>query len=204
MTDVVLAWLPDYGAPVLFVAIVIGAIGVPIPASLLLLAVGSLVAQEELGLWPVVLAGVAGATLGDQAGYALGRFGGQRVVDRLPGGLASPSRMAQAERFMGRWGAASVFLSRWLVGPLGPWVNLSSGLGGYRWPRFLLWDVLGELVWVLLYVNLGRFFSDRVQDLADLSSSLSWVFAGAAVSIVLGIQLFRTARNRSRQSDSID
>ena len=60
---------------------------------------------------------------------------------------------------------------------------------GYSWPRFLLWDVLGEVLWVVLYVMLGKLFSDRVQELSDLAGNLTWVVAGVLAIIVLGWKL---------------
>jgi hypothetical protein len=71
-----------------------------------------------------------------------------------------------------------IFLSRWLVTPLGPWLNLTSGIAGYSWPRFLFWDVTGEVLWVVIYVNLGKIFSDRVSALAELLGNLTWVIVG--------------------------
>lgn len=194
MSDQFLAWLVLYGLPVLFVTLAISAIGVPIPAMLLLLAVGSFVAQGEMTLWKVIVVASVGAIAGDQIGYWLGRWGGRRLVRRVSARVGGAGRFARAEAFARRWGGASVFLSRWLVSPLGPWVNLSSGIATYSWPRFLLWGASGEVVWVVLYVTLGRVFSDRVVGLADLLNDFAWVILGALAAIVLGWELVRHFR----------
>ena len=121
MNDLVLAWIPEYGLLVLFAALSLAAIGMPLPGTLLLLAVGSLVSQGELPLWPVIATAIGAAVLGDQVGYAVGRWGGERLVSSIErhdhGG-----RLAQARALAERWGALGIFLSRWLIGPLGPWV----------------------------------------------------------------------------------
>jgi hypothetical protein len=54
MSDYLLATLGVYGVPVLFVALLVGSAGVPLPASLLLVGAGSFVEQGELDLWPVL------------------------------------------------------------------------------------------------------------------------------------------------------
>lgn len=80
------------------------------------------------------------------------------------------------------------------MGPLGPWINLSSGITAYPWTRFILWDVLGEVLWVVLYVMLGKIFSDRVQGLAELLGNLTWVILGLLVAAFLGWKLINYLR----------
>jgi membrane protein DedA with SNARE-associated domain len=194
MSDYLLATLGLYGAPVLFVALLVGSAGVPLPASLLLVAAGSFVEQGDLDLWPVLALSAAGAVLGDQVGYAVGRLGGRRLTRRLGGLVGGEKKVEGAEAWLKRRGGLGVFLSRWLLTPLGPVVNLTAGATGYPWPRFLLYDVLGEALWVALYVLLGMFFSDRVQALSDLLGDLTWAVLGLVAAAVLGVMLFRRLR----------
>ncbi|MFL6257852.1 MAG: DedA family protein [Pyrinomonadaceae bacterium] len=194
MSDYLLATLGLYGAPVLFVALLVGSAGVPLPASLLLVAAGSFVEQGELDLWPVLALSAAGAIVGDQIGYAVGRLGGRRLTRRLGGLVGGEKKIEEAEAWLKRREGVGVFLSRWLLTPLGPVVNLTAGATEYSWPRFLLYDVLGEALWVVLYVLLGRFFSDRVQALSDLLGDLTWAVLGLIAAVVLGVLLFRRLR----------
>jgi membrane-associated protein len=189
MTDQILALVPLYGAVALFGILVISSIGVPGPASLLLLIVGSLVAQGEMSLWQVLVAGIAGAVIGDQIGFLAGRIGGRLLLRRLTK-LVGHAGIKRAEAFTMRWGGAAIFFSRWLVNPLGPWINLSSGIAGYPWIKFLLWDVVGEIWWVVLFTTLGNVFSDRVQSLTELLGQFTWFIAGAVVVVFLAWKLF--------------
>jgi membrane-associated protein len=77
-----------------------------------------------------------------------------------------------------------------LIGPLGPWINVTSGLTEYPWRWFILLDVAGELLWLLIYVSLGRQFSDQVQTVASLLGNLTWVVLGLLVTGLLGWKLF--------------
>ena len=172
ITDQLLAALGLYGLPVLFGVLVVACAGIPLPASLMLVAAGSFTQFGEMKLWQVITVASAGSVLGDQIGYGLGRWGGQ-LAERLSRKLGGEEKLNRAEQFAKRWGGAGIFFSRWLVTPLGPWLNLSSGMTAYSWPRFLFWDVLGEVLWVVLYVMLGEFFSDRVQALAEILGSLA-------------------------------
>jgi membrane-associated protein len=191
ITDHLLAALIQYGLPVLFGVIVIAAVGIPLPISMMLVAAGSFVELGEMKLWQVIVVASAGAALGDQIGYALGRWGGHRVVERIKHRRNGAAKIAQAEAFTKQWGAAGIFFTRWLITPLGPWLNLTSGMAGYPWPRFFLWDVLGEVLWVVLYVMLGKFFSDRVQALVEILGNLAWVIVGLIAVVILGWKLLR-------------
>lgn len=191
ITDQLLGALSQYGLPVLFFVIMIAAAGVPLPISMMLVAAGSFVELGEMKLWQVIVVASAGAVIGDQIGYALGRWGGHRVIARIKRRKNGTERIAQSEAFAKRWGAAGIFFTRWLVTPLGPWLNLTSGMAGYPWTRFLLWDVLGEVLWVVLYVMLGKFFSGRVQELVEILGNLAWVIVGLIVAAILGWKLIR-------------
>src|SRR5882762_10108566 len=161
---------------------------------MMLVAAGSFVELGEMKLWQVIVVASAGAVVGDQIGYALGRWGGHRVVERIKRRRNGAVKIAQAEAFAKRWGAAGIFFSRWLVTPLGPWLNLSSGMTRYAWPRFLVWDVLGEVLWVVLYVMIGKLFSDRVQELVEILGNLAWVVVGLIAAAILGWKLMKYLR----------
>ena len=186
MNDYLLASFNDYGLPILFFTILIAAIGVPLPASLLLIASGALVAQGDLQLWQVALVAGVAAMAGDQIGYGLGHWGGKRLIKRFAKKVDREDKAKEARAFAHRWGGASVFLSRWLVAPLGPWINLTTGAIAYPWKSFLLWDALGEVCWVLLYLLLGYFFSDHIQYLSGVMNNVTWIVLGGIVMLAVG------------------
>lgn len=207
MTDQLLSLLSLYGLPVLFLVLVVASVGVPLPVTLLLVAAGSFVEQGELNLWQVCLLASAGAIIGDQIGYFVGRSGGRGLIKRATGRFGGGQSVARAEEFTRRWGGAGVFLTRWLFTPLGPWVNLTSGAAEYSWLRFTIWDALGETLWVALYVTLGRLFSDRVEQLAELLGNLAWVLVGALATVFLGwklISYFRASDVTAPPADEAD
>ncbi len=194
MSELVFAWFAAYGLLAVFAVLVLTSLGAPFPATLLLLALGSFVEQGDLVLWRVLVLAAAAAIVGDHLGYAIGRFGGRAALDAIGRRLGGDSMITRAEEFTVRWGAPGIFFSRWLVGALGPWVNLTSGVAAYPLAKFTLWDVLGEALWVVLYVTLGRLFSERVQELADLLSNLGWALAALVIAVLAGWELARHLR----------
>lgn len=191
MSTQLLELLTTYGLPVLFLMMVLVSVGLPFPSSLTLVAVGSFVAQGELDYWPVIAVGTAGAVVGDQIGYAIGYWGGRPLVNGVTRRIGGADKVAAAEAFSRKWAGLGIFFSRWLFGPLGPWINVTSGITGYAWPRFIALDIAGELLWLLLYVSLGRAFSDQVQAIADLLGDLTWVVVGLLAIALIGWTLFK-------------
>lgn len=140
-------------ASVLFLA----ALGVPLPATMLLLAAGAFARQGVLEPATSAATGVAAAVAGDMGCYLAGRLMGQR----LPMSWRTGPVWQRAADTFARQGAWAVLLTRFLLTPLALPVNLLAGSTRYPWHRFLLPVLVGELVWVALFGGLGYVFADR-------------------------------------------
>ena len=196
MTEAALDLLLGGGPVILALATFLSCLALPVPSSILMLSAGAFAASGDLNLATVVLAALAGAVLGDQAGFLLGRAGQGRIATLATRSDAARRLAADASRLIQHRGNTGVFLSRWLFSPLGPYVNFAAaGLGMDR-ARFTLWAALGEVVWVTLYVGLGFVLSDRLSALADILANVSGAFAAAALTAGLGFALFRLDRTR--------
>ena len=201
MNDQLFAAVSLYGAPALFGIVAIAAVGVPLPITLLLIVVGSLISQGVVNFWWAVAAASAGSILGDLAGYAIGRWGGPAIVRRLSGLFAKRISLQAMETKVETWGGPGIFFTRWLLSPLGPWINLASGTAGYPWHRFLFWDILGEITGAALYISLGQFFSDRVMSLYAVLGDLTWTIGALLAAVILGYLLVTYLRRPYVQRD---
>ena len=114
--------------------------------------------------------------------------------------LFEKDRLGKTENWLKRWAGAGIFFSRWLLTPLGPVVNITSGLTHYSWPRFLVYCVTGEVLWVLLYVLLGKIFSGQVQVMSEFFGDFTWVMVGLLVVLILGGNLFKFFRSPPESS----
>ena len=194
MNDQLLAAVSQYGAPALFGIVIIAAIGLPLPITLLLIVAGSMISQGALNPWWAIGAASAGSILGDQAGYVIGRWGGPALVTKLSARFGKRASFEAMEAKAKAWGGPGIFITRWLLSPLGPWVNLVSGTAAYPWHRFLFWDILGEITGAVVYISLGWFFSDRVMALYAVLGDLTWAIAALLAAIILGYQLLAYLR----------
>ena len=151
LTGFVLDGLNTYGAITLGLALLLGAIGIPVPGTLLVVAAGALVRQETIDWHTALTAGLLGAVVGDNCSYATGRFANRWVKRRF--GRSSVWQAARQK--IEQRGAMAVYSTRFLFTPLAIPPNLIAGSSGYSFQRFFTYDVAGELTWLVLYGGLG-------------------------------------------------
>ncbi len=192
MTDWALALVPQYGLWLLAATTFLSCLALPLPASILMLTAGGFAAAGDLVLSQTFLAATAGGVAGDQLGYWAGRRLGQPLLARLRRDAGRDRLLARADQLMDRKGTLAVFLSRWLVSPLGPWVNLLAGSTRYDWPRFTAAGVTGEAVWAGLYVGAGYGFAGNIQAASDMLGSVLGIVAGLGAAVALGYWLAGT------------
>lgn len=196
MTDWLLTALAASGVPLLFLTTFFSCLMVPLPSSLIMLAAGAFAAGGDFSLIAVLTGSYLGAVLGDQTGYAAGRFVRPRIERRLDGRARAARMLLTARQRLSERGGMTVFLTRWLFSPLGPYVNLMAGAGGFSWRRFSFASAAGESVWVALYAGLGWAFASHIDMIADFSGNLTGALAAVAVGVLLGGHLVRVAHRR--------
>lgn len=197
MTAWLLALVPQYGLWLLAATTFLSCLALPFPASILMLTAGGFAAAGDLVLWQAFLAAAAGGIAGDQLGYWAGRGLGASLLTRLRKDAARDRLLARADALMDRQGLLAVFLSRWLLSPLGPWVNLIAGSTGYGWLRFTLAGVSGEAVWAGLYVGAGYGFAGNVEAASEMLGSVLGLVGAVGAVIVLGYWLFNSAQGKA-------
>jgi len=124
-----------------------------LPGDSLLFTAGLL--HEALGLqvWTIALCAFVAAFLGDQVGYLLGnRFGRRWFTPDAR--ILKTAHLEKAEAFFAKYGGVSLILGRF-VPIVRTYVPLAAGTAGYRYPKFLLFNVVGAFVWAVGMVVLG-------------------------------------------------
>lgn len=178
------------GYPVLFGLVAAESAGALVPGETALIVAAALAADGRLSLPVVIAVAAAGAIVGDNIGYQLGRRGLRRLVER-PGRFAERRRslIRRGEAFFARYGSAAVFFGRWLPGlrVVASWL---AGADRMPWRQFLLWNGLGGIPWAAtvgtLAYALGRSISGAV-------GVLGFVVV-AAVAVVYLVAHLRHAR----------
>lgn len=193
MTETILDLITNYGVFILMFVTFLSCLCVPIPSSLMMLAGGSFAATGDLNTTATVGAAYAGAVAGDNTGYLLARTFGSRLTNWLDANPKRAKLRDSAKSYMDKKGPISVFLSCWLVAPLGPYVNLVSGITRYNWVKFAFWGALGEVFWVGIYVGLGYNFSDQIMTLASMLGNISGLIVALLGAVLLGRWLWKAS-----------
>ena len=144
-------WLLDlfarYGYFVVFGGVFLENTGLPVPGETALLAGAALSHFGQLSLTKVILVAIAGATLGDNLGFFIGRRGGRRLADRHGWRIGlTPDRLADFDRFFQKHGPKTVFAARFITGLRVVGAVLAGG-SGMAWPVFLFYNAAGAIVW---------------------------------------------------------
>jgi undecaprenyl-diphosphatase len=131
----------------LFVLIAVESSGVPVPGETALIAAGVLASEGRADIEIVVLLAAVAAILGDNVGYAIGRTGGRRLLER-PGAFERHRRkiIEHGQPFFERHGPKAVFLGRW-IGGLRIAAAWLAGINRMPWRSFLFWNALGGIAW---------------------------------------------------------
>lgn len=135
-------------------------VGLLVPGSTLLLLLGALSATGTVDFAGVFWFGVAGAVLGDNLNYWLGKRYGQRWL-KAGVWFLKPEHFQEAHDFFDRNGAKSVFLGRFIpsIKEIAPFV---AGSAGMHQGVFLFWNLLGGIGWGLQWIGGGYLFGQSL------------------------------------------
>jgi membrane protein DedA with SNARE-associated domain len=159
----ILQFVVENGYLLLFVWILAEQAALPLPSFPLLLVCGALARTGELDLTRVVLCGFAACLIADNLWFALGRRHGAKalkLICRLS--LEPDSGVRRTEHVFLRYGLRSLLVSKFLPG-LNAVAAPIAGSSGATIGRFILFDALGALLWIMAYVSIGYIFGDRLE-----------------------------------------
>jgi membrane protein DedA with SNARE-associated domain len=195
MSDFLLTQIINYGTPILGVIVFIGALGVPFPGTLIVIAIGAFAKQGVLTWYTTGLVALACVVLGDSLGYAMGHFAREPVLRRFQ----NNERWIKAESTFNRWGGLAVLITRFLLTGIAFPVNLIAGTSGFGFWRFFFYVLLGETIWIFGYGGLGYLFGTQWEVISDLLSNVSGLIVGLillGIGIWLGIRQWKVIEMR--------
>jgi membrane protein DedA with SNARE-associated domain len=154
--------LDHYGYLAVGGLIVLEDFGVPAPGETVLIAGAVYAGAGHLNIIAVAAIAIAAAVLGDNIGYAIGHFGGRRLVLRFGRYVfLTPNRLDTAERFFTRHGGKVVTIARFVEG-LRQANGIIAGITRMPWRRFLAFNTLGAVLWVGVWAGLGYLAGNHI------------------------------------------
>lgn len=185
-------WLADYGYPAVFALVAIESVGVPVPGeTMLILAAVYAGSTHHLAIAGVVAAAAAGAIVGDNIGYAIGRIGGWRLLRRY----GHYVRIGESKLKLGRYlflrhGGKVVFFGRF-VGILRTYSAALAGANHMKLRRFMAFNASGGVIWAVIY-GLGYYYAADVFTKVGAAAGVALIVI--AVGVAVGIFLFIRSR----------
>jgi membrane protein DedA with SNARE-associated domain/rhodanese-related sulfurtransferase len=188
--------LLTYSYLLLFVWVLAEQLGVPLPATPILLSAGALSAEHELSFPLALLSGVLACAAADTSWFLIGRRFGRHVLRVLCKLSLEPTIcVRKTQDSFGRRREVTLLIAKFVPGlaTLAPPV---AGENGMSLSRFLLFDTAGATLWITAILTAGRLFGDALKRDPGL---LNWVgrFSGALLILgVIGFLIGRLVRRR--------
>ncbi len=178
---------------IIFLVAVVDAFFPLVPSETTLVIGGTFAASGDLSLPLVILAGAAGAVVGDNISYGIGTLVGERTVKRWFRGEKAHKRFEWAERTLDERGAYIIIIARFIPGGRTA-VTFSAGyVHSLPWRRFIVYDVVAGLVWGTYGALLGYFGGKTFEE-----NPLWGVLLALGIALSLGflVELVRHYRQR--------
>lgn len=192
MLTFLLSYLLVYKYTILFCVITGASFGIPLPATALIMAAGAFAAQGYLSFSDIFFYWLLASVFGDTLGYIISLRYGREIFIRMGlGKIFLSPKFTVIENLFTKYSAMTIFSSRFLATTMGPVINILSGVTKIHYKKFLLYDILGECCYVLLYGGLGYVFGDQWEAISQISGDIASIIVLIVILIVLFIIALR-------------
>jgi membrane protein DedA with SNARE-associated domain len=174
----------DYGVFAVMLILAVEAIGAPVPGETLLIFASVLAGRGEMSLPALVVFAWAGAVLGDNIGYAIGKSFGRAAILRYGAKIGlNDARFQSIEGIFLRYGSVTVVFARFFS-ILRQLNGVVAGILGMSWWRFLLFNALGGALWVTTWVFATLYFTKHMSVITTFAHHTKLVASLLAVGIL--------------------
>jgi membrane-associated protein len=191
--------LVRWGGYVLLVTIVFTETGLLVgfflPGDSLLITAGLVAAAGGLNIWWLNGVLMVAAIAGDSVGYAIGARLGPRLFTREKSFLFNPRHVERTRQFYERHGAKTIVLARFIP-IIRTFAPVVAGVGEMRYRRFLLYNVVGGVGWVLSMTCAGFLLGRAIPNIDKYIHVVVIVVIVLSV-IPIGVEILRERRRRT-------
>lgn len=171
--------------------------GVPSPGETVLIAAAFFAGLGQLNVFLVAIFGFIGAVIGDNIGFAIGKYGGHPLAERFGKYIfLTPERIKKAENFFNKHGGKVVAGARFVEG-LRQANGIIAGLSEMRWLTFITFNVIGAAIWVSVWTSIGYFGGSHINTFLKYQLYLTIAVIGLLVVYIL-LRLIRR-KNKAKQ-----
>ncbi|HTU82407.1 MAG TPA: DedA family protein [Candidatus Acidoferrales bacterium] len=193
-----------FGYAGLFVALILGNIGLPVGSELVVPTAGALTATGHLSnVWLTIVVALLGEVTGESIAYAIGRYGGVPVIERY--GKYAHVRHEHLQRihvFFERYGTFAIFICRFLPFIRGV-AGFPAGIAEMNLAHFYVWTFLGSGIFLTALTFVGYSLGNHLDTILPLLHRGGLVaLAVAAAGVAIAYVVWRSRARRSVSSSS--
>jgi membrane protein DedA with SNARE-associated domain len=166
----------------IILVVYIGAVGVPLPANAMLLAVGAFASQGFFSFWISLAVAVIANTLGDLTDYSLTRKYGEVIIRKLK--MDKVKFFGNLKEELKNDAAVTVFTTRF-AGSLSSITNFLAGLVEVPFLTFLFYDILGNIIEPFVALLIGYLVGNYWSNFSNLLSLAAGIIAVAIIIFIL-------------------
>ena len=181
-THTIDGWLESYGYLVVFLLVMLESIGLPVPGETALIGAALYAGSTgKLEIWAVIAVAIAGAIIGDNIGFSIGRYGGAKLLLRHGHKIGLHEGRLKIGIWLFRRHGGKVFWGRF-VSILRTYAAFLAGTNQMAWGRFLVFNAAGAVVWATAFGVAYYVFGSALQ---KLSTTIDITLGVAGVAILV-------------------
>jgi membrane protein DedA with SNARE-associated domain len=192
--DAVFQWISTYGYGAIFLLLMLGVVGLPIPDETLLVFCGALISQGKLNREGAFFSALAGSWCGISLSYTIGRTLGLGVVHRYGKYLhLTEERLNQVHGWFDRAGHWALMFGYFIAG-VRHFTAIIAGTSKLEFSVFMRYAWTGGLLWVTAFLTLGYFVGENWKRIAE--SVHMYVLYGSVVLLIGAAVYYLICRKR--------
>jgi membrane protein DedA with SNARE-associated domain len=194
--DAILSWIPQYGYPALFILLMLGIVGLPIPDETLLTFSGYLIFKNEFALIPTMATAFLGSITGITGSYVIGRSAGDYFIPIVIRVLRiRAEKLDQVKTWYLRWGKYALIFGYFVPG-VRHLVAMVAGSSKLPMLTFAPFAYLGALIWSTTFLALGYTLGDAWDQGSATVHHFMAIAAGVIFLSLVGFIIYRIIKGR--------
>ncbi len=201
----IIPYIQTYGYWAVFFAIYLEDFGLPVPGETMLIICSLFAALGQLNPILVGVLSFTGAVMGDNTGFAIGHFGGRKVITKWGKYVfLTEKRVKKLEKYFQKRGGLIVAVARFIQG-LRQFNGIIAGISQMKWKKFIVYNLIGGALWVGLWLGAATLLSSDKKLMAEFIKKAEYILPAIFLLpfLVEGIyHLIKKIKSRKKTSSA--
>ena len=194
----VIQFLEQFGYIVLGLWVLAESIGLPLPATPVLLAAGAMSAKGPFQLWAALAVSVGSCLISDLFWFGVGRKGNHKVLKLICRVSLEPdSCVRRTSNLIEKNGARSLLVTKFIPG-LNAVAAPLAGSSGMPLSKFVIFDLLGSIIWCGTFLMIGYLFRERVAEIVIGLGKFKWLLVLVLLVVIPAAYILFKYRQRRK------